>query len=201
MVPSVFYLIPASLLIEGKRSTRTWVNLTCFQHYYWLYSHNLAKSLGTSPAFRYKQWILTETLIRISIMLGFFIWSFSSHSRIFSLIWRLNRSIADEGLYIFTYARHVWPLSSEGSLGHASRLTLQSDDLCDLGYSDGSFKLACHTYCNTGHPFINNGHLRGPVTLTPNAKRLTVELSLPALTTYVWRAGIRTTNLPLAGPF
>ena len=34
-----------------------------------------------------------------------------------------------EGLQILTNARHSWPLSSEGSL-------------------------ACHTYCDTGHPFI-----------------------------------------------
>ena len=38
-------------------------------------------------------------------------------------------TITDEGLQILTYARHLWPLSSEGSL-------------------------ACHTYCETGHPFI-----------------------------------------------
>ena len=37
--------------------------------------------------------------------------------------------IAGEVLQILTYARHSWPLSSEGSL-------------------------ACHTYCDTGHPFI-----------------------------------------------
>ena len=37
--------------------------------------------------------------------------------------------IAIEGLLILTYARHSWPLSIEGSL-------------------------ACHTYCDTGHPFI-----------------------------------------------
>ena len=30
---------------------------------------------------------------------------------------------------------------------------------------------------------VNNGHLRGPVTLTPIAERLAVELSLPVLTT------------------
>ena len=34
-----------------------------------------------------------------------------------------------KGLQILTYARHSWPLSSESSL-------------------------ACHTYCDTGHPFI-----------------------------------------------
>ena len=37
--------------------------------------------------------------------------------------------IAGEGLQILTYAQHFWPLSSEGSL-------------------------ACHTYYDTGHPFI-----------------------------------------------
>ena len=34
-----------------------------------------------------------------------------------------------EGLQILTYAQHLWPLSSEGSL-------------------------ACHTYCDMEHPFI-----------------------------------------------
>ena len=34
-----------------------------------------------------------------------------------------------EGLQILSYARHLWPLSSESSL-------------------------ACHTYCDKGHPFI-----------------------------------------------
>ena len=38
-------------------------------------------------------------------------------------------TIASEGLQILTYARHSWPLSSECSL-------------------------ACHTYGDTGHPFI-----------------------------------------------
>ena len=44
----------------------------------------------------------------------------------FSHIWRRH---AGEVLQIVTYARHLWPLSSEGSS-------------------------ACHTYCDTGHPFI-----------------------------------------------
>ena len=34
---------------------------------------------------------------------------------------------------------------------------------------------------------IYNGHLRGPVTLTPNAEHLSVELSLPVLTTQASR--------------
>ena len=32
-------------------------------------------------------------------------------------------------------------------------------------------------------PTVYNGHLRGPVTLTPYAERLVVELSLPVFTT------------------
>ena len=53
--------------------------------------------------------------------------SLSSHSRIFHSYGDVN--IAVEGLQIFTYARHSWPLSSEGSL-------------------------TCHTYCDMGLPFI-----------------------------------------------
>ena len=56
-----------------------------------------------------------------------FVWSFSSHSRIFHSYGDVT--IAGEGLQIFTFDRHSWPLSSEGSL-------------------------TCHTYCDTGHPFI-----------------------------------------------
>ena len=37
------------------------------------------------------------------------------------------------------------------------------------------------------HATVYNGHLRGPVTLTPVPKRLAVELSLPVLATYVCR--------------
>ena len=37
-------------------------------------------------------------------------------------------TITGEGLQILTYTRHLWPLSKGGSL-------------------------ACHTYCETGHPF------------------------------------------------
>ena len=45
-----------------------------------------------------------------------------------------------------------------------------------------------------------NGYLRGPVTLIPIAERLAVGLSLPVLRLWLFAAGIRTHNLPLAGP-
>ena len=67
-----------------------------------------------------------------------------------------NTYLISEGLHNLTYARHLWPFSSEGSL-------------------------ACHTYYNTYGAYIYNEHIRGPVTLTPNAERLTVERSLPVL--------------------
>ena len=43
-----------------------------------------------------------------------FVWSFSSHSRILQSFGDVT--IAGEGLQILTYTRHLWPLSSEGSL-------------------------------------------------------------------------------------
>ena len=55
------------------------------------------------------------------------VWSLSSHSRIFNSYGDVT--IAGEGLQILTYAQHLWPLSSEGSL-------------------------TCHTHCDAGLPFI-----------------------------------------------
>ena len=86
---------------------------------------------------------------------------FSSHSRIFNLFGDVT--IAGEGLQILThaYAWHSWPLSSEGSL-------------------------ACHNFCDTGHPFImviseDPWHSID----RPNAEHLAVELSLPVYMTWV----------------
>ena len=56
-----------------------------------------------------------------------FVWDFSSRSKFFH--WYGDVTITGEGLQILTYARQIWPLCSEGSL-------------------------ACHTHCDTGHPFI-----------------------------------------------
>ena len=72
-----------------------------------------------------------------------FVWSLLSHSRIFHLYGDII--IAGEGLQILTYAQHSWPLSNEGSL-------------------------TCHTYCDTGLPFIMV-IAKGPLTLTPVADR------------------------------
>ena len=62
------------------------------------------------------------------ITVGYWLYSgFSSHSNIFHSY--VDVIITGEKLQILTYARHLWPLSSEGSL-------------------------VCHTYCDRGHPFI-----------------------------------------------
>ena len=95
-----------------------------------------------------------------------------SRSRIFHSYGDVT--IAGEGLQILTYARHSWPLSSEG------------------------FLLATPTVTRG---FVYNGHLREPVILTPIAERSAVDLSLHLfLRLRSVAAEIRTPNLPLAGP-
>ena len=88
------------------------------------------------------------------LLFGFF----SSHSRSFNSFGDVT--INGEGLQILTNDRHLWPLSSEGSL-------------------------KCHTYCDTGHLFIMV--ISEDPWLTSSAERLAVELSLPVLTTWVCR--------------
>ena len=54
-------------------------------------------------------------------------WGFMSQSSIFCSYGYVT--IAGEGLHSFTYARHSWPLSTDGSL-------------------------ACYVYCDKGHQLI-----------------------------------------------
>ena len=63
----------------------------------------------------------------ICLFVSLFVSRFSFHLRIFHSYGDVT--IAGERLQILIYARHSWPLSSKGYL-------------------------ACHTYCNTGHPII-----------------------------------------------
>ena len=59
---------------------------------------------------------------------------------------KIDVTFVDEGVLLLTYARHIWQLSSEGSI-------------------------ACHTLCDKSD---NKGHLRRTVTLTHFAERLAV---------------------------
>ena len=63
----------------------------------------------------------------LSLSYVFLFWSLSSHSRIFHSYGDVP--IIGEGLQILPYAQHSWQLNIEVSL-------------------------ACHTYCDMGHPFI-----------------------------------------------
>ena len=63
----------------------------------------------------------------VCLFVCLFAWGLSSHSRIFHSY--RDVTITGEGLQILTFARYSWPLSSEVSL-------------------------ACHIYCDMGHPFI-----------------------------------------------
>ena len=69
---------------------------------------------------------------------------------------------AGKGLHILTYARHSWPLSSDRGFFSLPHLLWQGAS-------------------------VYNGHLGEPMTLTPIAKRLGVERSLPVFTNKVFR--------------
>ena len=78
------------------------------------------------------------------------------------------------GLFDWRFSSHWRIVHSYGDLTiHTLTIARHSWPLSSEGY------LACHT------TFFYSGHLRGPMALTPIAKRLTVELSLPVSTTYV----------------
>ena len=64
---------------------------------------------------------------------------------------------------------------------------LQNFDLCSALMAIERWGFISLQHLWLGHPFIMNGHLRGPVTLSPNAERLAVKLSLHVLTTKVCR--------------
>ena len=83
--------------------------------------------------------------------------------------------LTDEGMQILTYTRQIWPLSSEGSL-------------------------AFHTYCDTVHPFIMVIRPVNPLhsNLLPSVLQWSCNYLYLRLRSVA--VGIRTPNLPLAGP-
>ena len=58
------------------------------------------------------QFIVMVTMDTLAMSICLFVWSLSSHLRIFHSYGDVT--IAGEGLQILTNARHSWPLSSEG---------------------------------------------------------------------------------------
>ena len=72
-------------------------------------------------------YILRYEYMLFLLFVCLFVWGLLSNSRIVHLYGDVT--ITGEELKILTYARHSWPLSSEGSS-------------------------ACNIYCDTGHPFL-----------------------------------------------
>ena len=124
--------------------------------------------LRLSSLYLYHLKIVNNTIFILFVCL--FVWSFSSHSRIFHSYGDVT--ITSEGLQILTYARHSWPLSIEGSS-------------------------TCHTLCNTGHPFImvisEDPWL---FNLLPSVWQWSCDYLCLQLMSVA--AGIRSPNLPLA---
>ena len=99
------------------------------------------------------------------------VWGFSSQSKTFHSLGEVH--LTGERLQILTYARHSWPLSSEG------------------------FSV-CHTYCDAGHTFIlvisnNTCHSH----LLPSVLKWSCHYLFERLTPVT--TGIRTPYIPLSG--
>ena len=111
---------------------------------------------GALPSLNIMYWLFYWSYLSVLwICFCLFVWSLSSLSRIFHSYG--DDTIAGEGLHILTYARNYAGL-----------------------WAVWVFKRACPLRHG---PTVYDGHLRGPVTLTPVAERLAVELSLPVFTT------------------
>ena len=131
------YLVRLCLLCMKKMpgSNTSWclfslVSRTTLPTWGWtLQDRCLSWGTGRKSSLNQTLWSNTWTnmWIQVNEKICLFVWVFSSHSRIFHSYAEVT--IAGGGLQIFSYARHSWPLISEGSL-------------------------ACNTYCDTGHPLI-----------------------------------------------
>ena len=93
---------------------------------------------------------------------------------------------------ITTWPAHVlflWGFSSHSRSFHSNGdVTVTGEGLALMAIKQWGFFSVPHLLWHGAS--IYNGHLRGPVTFAPIAKRLPVELSLPVFTTYVCRGWI-----------
>ena len=104
------------------------------------------------------------------VCLFLFVWSLLSHSRNFSIIWRR----------------------------HHCRWRAANFDLCSALMAIEQWGFFNVPYLLWHGPTVYNGHLRGPVSLTPVAERLGVKLSLPVCTSQVCRDRGSNPELPHA---
>ena len=78
----------------------------------------------------------------------------------------------------------VWSFSSHSIFFHSfGDITIAGEGLQILTYARHLWRFFSVLHLRWHGASVYNGHLRGPVTLTPNAERLAVELSLPVFTT------------------
>ena len=104
--------------------------------------------------FVHNTWLTTAFMYMFGVF-GLSVWSFSSHSKIFTHSETSPLSVKGCTFSTMFDTYGHWAVRFFFSVSH----------------------LLWHRAC------IYNGHLRGPVTLSLNAERLVVELSLPVLTT------------------
>mgnify|MGYP003692190915 CR=1 FL=1 len=91
--------------------------------------------------------------------------------------------------FLFVYLEFIVPLENISLIWRSNpcRWRAANFDLCSV-----LMAIEQWGFVNVPHPLrhgptVYNGHLRGPVTLTPVPERLAVELSLPVFTTNVCR--------------
>ena len=102
--------------------------------------------------------------------------------------------------FLFVYLEFIVPLENISLIWRRNhcRWRAANFDLCSV-----LMAIEQWGFVNVPHPLrhgptVYNGHLRGPVTLTPVAERLAVELSLPVFTTNVCRDRGSNPDLPYA---
>ena len=96
-------------------------------------------------------------------------------------------------LFVLGFLSHSRIFHSYGDITMAANF-----DLCSALMVIEQWGFFCVPHLLWHGTSVYNGHLRGPVTLTPIAERLEVELSLPIFTTSVCRSWDSKTNLPPA---
>ena len=93
----------------------------------------------------------------------------------------------------------VWGFSSHSrNFRSYGDVTIASEVLCSALMAIEQLGLFNVPHLLWHEASVYNGHLRRPVTITPNAERVVVELTLPVLKSWVCR-DFRKLNPPLAG--
>ena len=133
--------------------------------------------------------MLTDIHTHDSVYLNFYVRYFSKYGRLLFSRMVLDKMDSEARFWRFCVSRlFVWGLSSHSRIFHVDTSPLPVKfDLCSalMAIDQWGFFSVSHLLWHGA--YVYNGHLRGPVKLTPIAERLAVELSLPVFTTKVCR--------------